>query len=86
MLMNLQMRENKLYLFAGSLFFFLLMILSIVFYKERILHSDNVFYAFKLYQTHGFDIEERRLADVLTQVFPLLAIKIGLVATRVMVG
>ena len=51
--------------------------MSLLFFRERILQNDNVFYAFKLIQDGRFDIEHGRKINALTQLLPLLALKMG---------
>ncbi len=63
--------------FIGFLFFLILTYLSLFFFKERILQNDNVYYAFRLIQDGRFEIEHGRRVNVLTQLLPLLALKMG---------
>lgn len=59
------------------LFFILLGILAIIFYNER-LYADSGYYIFKVINNENFWVEHNRYILILSQLFPLIAIKIGL--------
>lgn len=61
----------------GHLFFLILIILSIVFYKERILHFDSAYYTFNLLFSEDFFIAHDRTVSYASQLLPLFAIKMG---------
>lgn len=56
----------------------LLVLLSIVFYKQRVIMYDSSFYLFDMLETKWFCIQHYRFAAFISQCIPLLFIKIGL--------
>ncbi len=58
------------------LFFILLGILAIVFYNER-LYADSGYYIFKVINNENFWVEHNRYILILSQLFPLIAVKLG---------
>jgi hypothetical protein len=62
----------------GKLFFLVLGILSVLFYKERMLYYDPSFFIFNIVNENSFSIALNRWGAVIAQIFPLAAIKIGL--------
>jgi hypothetical protein len=61
----------------GFIFFSVLLAMSIMFFRERMLQNDNVFYLFKLIQGERYNIEHGRSCSVLSQFLPLIALKSG---------
>jgi hypothetical protein len=64
-------------LLIGHGFFLAYIILSGIFYQERLLGYDNAVYAFKMLYQQGFNIEHGRYLAICTQWLPVLAIKLG---------
>ncbi len=64
--------------YIGHVSMLVLIFLSVYFYQEKMLHSDNAYGAFMLINTKQFIIPHYRFPLVLTQLLPLLAIKLGL--------
>lgn len=71
-------RNNSFLFILGCFFLFFLILFSVIFYKERLFQSDNAFYAFKMVQINGFEIENRRYINALSQLIPLIALKFNL--------
>ncbi len=61
----------------GLVFFIVLSIISLIFFRERILQNDNAYYAFRILQDGNFSIEHGRYCDALTQFLPLTALQFG---------
>jgi hypothetical protein len=59
------------------LLFGFLAILSVYYYKERMLPFDNAFYVFKLIHFENFNIENGRWGAVPSQILPLIALKLN---------
>ncbi len=55
-----------------------LFVMSIIFYKERILFSDSAFYTFNMINGKAFSIEHNRYGSFITQVLPWIAVKANL--------
>ncbi|MEM9886550.1 MAG: hypothetical protein AAF849_11715 [Bacteroidota bacterium] len=64
-------------LLLGHSFFATLIIWSIVFYKERMLHFDSAYYAFNILYSGDFYIAHGRTVSYASQLLPLLALKMG---------
>jgi hypothetical protein len=64
----------KLILFA---LFFVLFILSIVYYKERVFYYDSAFQFFKIIFNGSFNIEASRYSTCIIQIPTLIALKLG---------
>jgi hypothetical protein len=69
---------NRFITLLGHLTFAVLFILSIVFYKERMLFSDMAYYTFKMLLSGDFVVQHKRFVGILPQILPLLAIKAAL--------
>jgi hypothetical protein len=66
-------------IYKSGLFVYLaLFILSLVFYKERIIILDDAYYLFNIVKDARFSIEHFRYIAVVTEIFPLLAVKLSL--------
>lgn len=61
----------------GHLFFGVLFLMSLLYYKERLLHFDAANYTFQLLYFEDFYIGHGRWISAPTQLLPLLAIKLG---------
>ncbi len=72
------MNRNKGIIISGLLAFGSLFILSIIYYKERIIFLDPVFQLAYMIRDGGFAIQVNRFAAVITKIFPYLAIKLSL--------
>lgn len=73
---NQQLDEKKLY-YLGFLPYILLIIFSIVFYKERTVVFDNAYYIFDMVQSGKFCIERNRFISIIPQIFSYLFIKLN---------
>jgi len=81
--MNLLIRNRITIL--GHLFFLVLVVLSIVFYKERIIHVDNAFYICNIINKEWFSIEHHRYIAVFSQLLPLIAVKLDLALPYILI-
>ncbi|MEL6721549.1 MAG: hypothetical protein AAFP82_22820, partial [Bacteroidota bacterium] len=61
----------------GHIFFGILILWSIIFYKERMLHFDSAYYTFNLLYSQDFYIAHGRTISYASQLMPLLAMKLG---------
>ena len=61
----------------GALFFGFLTILSIIFYKERMLAYDSANYCLEIEQLRHFCLPHGRWSSVFSQSFPLLSLQWG---------
>ena len=69
--------ERNLIKYSGFIYFGFMLIFSIVFAYERIIHSDAAFYLFKLIHFENFNIEHGRYSAFISQLFILPFIKMG---------
>ena len=67
---------RRLY-FTGIVAYVIMLILSILFYKERIIILDTSFSLFHIVRKASFSIYASRCGALLTQILPLLAVKAG---------
>ena len=74
----MELLKRKEWDILGHAFFVSIIILSVVFYKERIYYFDSAFQFFKIIHFEKFNIEAHRYSTVLTQFFVLLAIKLSM--------
>ncbi len=58
---------------AGLAAYLVMLVLSVVFYKERIIFCDASFYLFQLITKNWFTVQHMRFGMVFTQILPLLA-------------
>ena len=65
------------YKIFSHIFFLILALMAGFFYMERILYADSAFQFFKIINFEKFNIEAGRFSAVLTQVIPILAVKMG---------
>lgn len=68
---------RKILLLLGHLFFGILLLYSLVFYKDRMLHFDSAYYAFNMLYDSDFYIAHGRTISYASQLLPLLVIKLG---------
>lgn len=61
----------------GHLFMILLSVMSVFLFRERIIFFDSAYYSIKLINSEWFTIESGRYSTLITQILPLLAIKLG---------
>jgi hypothetical protein len=64
--------------YAGLVCYVVMAVLSILFYKERTLFTDIAYHVFNIMRTNSFAIQNMRFNAAATQVFPLLAFRVGL--------
>lgn len=70
------MRQDK-QIGLGGLSSLVLLVFSLVFYKERIIFIDAAYQAFFLIHKGSFSIQNNRFAEALPQTLPLLTIRLG---------
>lgn len=75
---------NKKVILIGSLTYIVLLILSLVFYKERTTFLDAAYHLFAILKDGDFAIQNFRFGAFFTQSFPLIASKLGLSLTSIM--
>lgn len=63
---------------TGFAAYFIMFILSLVFYKERTIFLDTAFNLFYIINKRGFAIQIYRFGDLITQLLPHLAVKAGM--------
>ncbi len=73
---------KRLYL-VGIAAYIVMLILSIVFYKERTIFLDAAFALFTIIKDNCFSIQHYRFGDCCSQVLALLAVKAGLPISQV---
>ncbi|MDF2456353.1 MAG: hypothetical protein K0R51_2346 [Cytophagaceae bacterium] len=61
----------------GYAFFTAFFVITWVYYKERMIPFDGAFQCFKLIDAQWFNIEAGRFGVIVTQILPLLALKVG---------
>jgi hypothetical protein len=61
----------------ATLFFAFLLLLCVLYYKERMLSWDPAFFSFDMIQAHGFSIPLERWSNVITEFIPWLFLKAG---------
>jgi hypothetical protein len=62
----------------GHFYFGALIILAVLFYKERIIYCDAANFIFKIINSGTFNFEAHRYGIALTQILPIIAIKLNL--------
>jgi hypothetical protein len=72
------MKEFKPIIAVANLFFFSMFAFAAIFYIERIAYIDNSFFAFKILTFKKFDIEAYRYSECITQLLPILVMKLKL--------
>ncbi len=68
---------KKLFYIGFACYFFMI-VLSLLFYRERTILADSAFCLFYVLKKGGYSIELFRFTDIFAQSFPLLASKLGL--------
>jgi len=63
---------------AGYIYFLLILVFSIITYKERTLYIDTSYYLYKMFYFGGFNYEFTRYCDTIPQILPWLCIKLNL--------
>ncbi len=71
-------RHRQYWLWAGHTYFGLMLLLSLVYYRERMICFDTANYAFQLIVKQDFYTGHGRFLTYITQFLPLLAVKLGL--------
>ncbi len=77
LLQNHIKKENYPIQISGLLFFGFQLFLAVLYYKERMINTDNAFYSFKIIQYGDYMTEGPRKIHWITQSLPLLALKLG---------
>lgn len=77
--------KNKI-LILGSLTFLTMLILSVIFYKERTCFIDISFHLFYILKDGNFAIQNFRFGALITQLFPLIGSKLGLPLTSIAIS
>lgn len=75
--------NKNLILAIGILSYITLLILSIVYYKERTVMNDASFQLFSILKNDGFAIQINRFGAAFTQIYPFMASKLGLPLSQV---
>ncbi|MCB0659781.1 MAG: hypothetical protein KDC04_02535, partial [Saprospiraceae bacterium] len=75
---------NKKISFLGLGTYTVLLILSIVFFKERAAFVDIAFHIFYIIKDNDFAIQNHRFIAFFTQLFPLFSSKMGLSLSNIM--
>jgi len=65
----------KILIYTGHCSFLVLLVLSIIYYKERVVFIDTIFQFFKIVNFEKFNIEAGRFSTFVSQIPLLLAIK-----------
>ncbi len=77
---NKEINEKGLRVASGILgyaFFAAFFVITWIYYKERMIPFDGAFQCFKLIDAQWFNIEAGRFGVIVTQILPLLALKVG---------
>lgn len=69
--------STRLFVLAGHLYFVAMLIMSIMYFQERMLAMDTAYYAFKVIVHQDFFTGHERTISYVPQLFPLLAIQLG---------
>ncbi len=80
------MKEFKLIKILAHSFFLFLFLFAACYYIERMLYSDSSFYTFKILCFEKFNIEAGRYSAFLTQILPLIFVKLNAGLRTVMVS
>jgi hypothetical protein len=80
------MKEFRIIKILAHTFFIVLFVFAVVFYIERILYADGSFYTFKILCFEKFNIESGRYMAFLTQILPLILVKMHAGLKAVMVS
>jgi len=63
--------NKRFTLFSGIVLYFILIVLSVLFYKERTIMFDTAFQLFQILRNNDFAIQVNRFGSAITQAFPL---------------
>lgn len=74
---NLALDNRRVTEFTLHLFYFFLLVISLVQYLERTLPFDGAFYCFKIIHNNWFNIEHGRWGAFYNQLLPLIGLKTG---------
>jgi len=80
-----QQNQDKQIYIATTLFYALSFAFASYFFKERCLYLDSAFYLFKIISNEGFNFEASRYGIFLTQIIPIIAIKLGISLKSLMI-
>lgn len=69
--------SDKAFVLLGHLYFLAMLVLSLIYYQERMLAMDTAYYAFKVIVSEGFFTGHERTISYLPQILPVLAIQWG---------
>lgn len=78
--------NKKTVLLIGIITYAILLLFSILFFKERTVFLDVAFHIFQIVKTGDFTIQAGRFGAALTQIFPLVSAKMGLPIRWVMLN
>src|SRR5436190_10258426 len=62
----------------GTVTFLILGIMSLLFYKERVIVMDMAYYSFEIVRTGSFTMQNNRFGSILTQILPVIGVKLHL--------
>lgn len=80
----MKIRRDNLFYFAGThLYFLVTAVLAVIFFRERIA-ADGAYYLLQVADSENFRIEHQRFILAVSQVLPLLGVKLGLSLKAVM--
>lgn len=72
-----QLPDHKVWVLLGHLLFLSLLVLSIVYYRERMLAMDTAYYSFRMIIEDGFYTGHERYISYFPQLLPLAVLKLG---------
>ena len=81
--------KEKLKSFVGvlpHLYFVFYFLLCIIYYKERLIYTDNSYFLFRIVNDESFAIFHLRWVGILTQWIPLLMVKLSIPLKYVAIG
>lgn len=78
--------KQRTVLFIGTATYAVLVLFSMLYFKERTIFLDAAFHLFQIVRTGDFTIQANRFGAVVTQIFPLLSVKLNLPTKWVMLN
>lgn len=69
--------DRRVLLWFGIATYTVLILFTILFYKERMVFNDAAYHLFSILDENGFAIQNHRFVAVLTQSFPLIVARLG---------
>jgi hypothetical protein len=60
---------------TGHLFFLVMIVLAVVFHRERMLYADSAWYVFKIVNFSKLNVEAGRSSAIITQLLPLIFVR-----------